>query len=188
MKNYIFRSLLILLLNCICILLNAQINKSIVVHQNFTTDKELFIFGKISKITGVCISGKAQLNDNNSLIRVVLVDNSGNEYLIFETYPLISQNKNFSFSNKGEETYYLSGLNPKSLRIELINAKLLLNEISYSDKDNKNYNAESLRKIHKKQQLLDNIQNIKSKIQYNNMLWFADTTSYTNLSYSEKKI
>ena len=188
MKNYIFRSLLILILNCICILLNAQINKSIVVHQNFTTDKELFIFGKISKITGVCISGKTQLNDNNSLIRVVLVDNSGNEYLIFETYPLISQNKNFSFLNKGEETYYLSGLNPKSLRIELINAKLLLNEISYSDKDNKNYNAESLRKIHKKQQLLENIQNIKSKIQYNNMLWFADTTSYTNLSYSQKKI
>jgi len=70
------------------------------------------------------ISGQLRLKNDNSLARVVLIDNSNNEYLVSEAYPLIVDNYNISFTNTCEETCLLNKVKPKLLRIELENASL----------------------------------------------------------------
>ena len=69
---------------------------------------------------------------DSSLIRVVLIDQNGNHFLVFETYPLITLNNTFSFNEVCNETCFLDGISPDSIRIDIINATLTLKSISYS--------------------------------------------------------
>lgn len=72
--------------------------------KTFCQDTTL-ILGEKSKISGLSISGIAVLNnDNDSYIRVTLVDEYNYEFLVYENYPALSDNQTSVFDNIALET------------------------------------------------------------------------------------
>lgn len=83
--------------------------------QTFETDGNIEL-ALSSPIYGFSVSGSVTLKDtSNSLIRITLVDSYEMEYLVYEIYPLLTQQWQFDFDNMGFETS-----NMKSRKIILI--------------------------------------------------------------------
>ena len=67
-----------------------------------------------------------QLNSNNSLVRVILITETGDEYLVLESNYMISEQNQMEYSDYGEETAILNGVIPGSIRIEIEDASIIL--------------------------------------------------------------
>ena len=161
--------------------LNAQ---NIVIDSTFNTDAEIFPFGANDTIYGLSISGSIELNSDTSLVRVILSDTSGNEWMVYEAYPMILPSKNSELTNTADETKHLHVESPYSLVIQLIDASI---EISSIDLDSEfSENLESLQAEFKESLEFRKVDSINYIIYNHQMLWFADTTLVSNYSYSSK--
>ena len=109
---------------------NSFLSESILIDQTFTKTTSLYLFEKVDIIYSLDISGDIILNTSSSLARVVLIDQSDHEYLVFEAYPRIVKNPAFSFTNVSEETIALKGIDVKELRIEIIDASIYIADIA----------------------------------------------------------
>lgn len=140
-----------------------------------------------SKITSFSISGVCKLSDNpRSLFRAVLVDKSGNEYLVAEYIGYLEENKNINFKNLCFETIQLDKIEAAKLKIILSQARVHVNSIEYStDSD---LSTKKAAKAAKKAQHKAFANKYNKHNQKHNLLWTADTLSNSaNLSYMEKK-
>ncbi len=152
------------------------------VNKYFPANEILKPFDSINQISGLSISADIKLNSDTSLVRVVLIDESNREYLVYETFPLISGIPEFSVDSAGEETMVLNDVIPVAIRIELIDASVFLKEISLNTGSNKlearswlaDQNADKIRKMNR------HIAETGGK-------WFAGETSVSMLTYEEKK-
>jgi len=54
-----------------------------------TSDGEIFPFSPTDTIYGLSITGTVTLHSDTSLVRVILKDSNGTEWMIFETYPFL---------------------------------------------------------------------------------------------------
>jgi len=88
--TYFHRFLVILILAVNYYLSSPMQAQTIQIDSIFTSDGEIFPFGPNDTIYGLSISGSVTLSSNTSLVRVILTYNSGNEWMVFESYPLIS--------------------------------------------------------------------------------------------------
>ena len=86
----------------------------------FTTDTVLFPFEHIDCISSMTIEGEAYLYHDTSLVRVILEDDSGYQYMILEAYPLICQDPVFTFNRHCDETCFINQANPYSIIIQII--------------------------------------------------------------------
>ena len=103
--------------------------KNIQIGKSFSTDNKLRPFKTKDAISSLTVCGEVKLNSDSSLIRIVLIDDKYNEYLVFETYALLAEEKAFTTDNVGEETVILNNIIPLLLEIEIIDATLKVNEI-----------------------------------------------------------
>ncbi|MCF8236076.1 MAG: T9SS type A sorting domain-containing protein [Bacteroidales bacterium] len=105
--------------------------------------------------------------------------------MAYEAYPLIVNTFSFDISGVCDETCYLDGITPYSLEIQVIDAEFYLtNIIAYQ---NLSENADSLQALSKSQCEATKVLNMNNYIQENNMLWFANSTSISELNYATKK-
>ena len=81
-----------LILLCCAFTLNAQV---IQINQSFSSDTLLTPFTGSVPVYLLRMSGGINLYSDSSLVRVVLIDQYGNHYLVFETYPLITLENTF---------------------------------------------------------------------------------------------
>ena len=132
MKKFLFASFLGILVTFTNQLVIAQ-TQSIIVDTTITAGCEFYPFSSSDPIYGLTITGSVNLSSDTSLIRVVLYDSLFNEYLVYESYPLIAESSSFNFSNECDETCYLDGINPYSLEVQIINAEININEIILSN-------------------------------------------------------
>ena len=171
-----------------CFNLNSSDDVSQMKIGNTYTKDTTLTFDVRSKISGLSISGTATLNnDNDSYIRVTLVDDYNYEFLVYENYPALSDDMTTLFSNIALETVLLDGIMPKSLKIHLLNASLKLDAVNYVNEiANRKQNADSYESIQKVQ-----VQYIVDKLNANlkrkNMTWRAGVTSVSEKTFSEKK-
>ncbi len=135
-------------------------------------------------ISGLAFSGNITLHSDTSLVRIVLLDNNHNEYLIYETYPILSGSKQFSVDEAGEETSLINNITPYRLTFELINASIYVKEIILSMEDKYQTESQDARSV---QQTLNKIEKINQNIQKSGQRWVAGETSISKLSYQEKK-
>lgn len=139
-------------------------------------------------ITGLSISGNAILtNEENSSIRVVLIDNYNIENLVYEVYPRIANSKNMPLINVGLETILLDNVVPVKLRIEITESVLLLNSVNFSINNSVGPNF-----LYRKQELIESqndyvIRKLNDNLTQNGELWRAGKTSLSELSYDDKK-
>ncbi|MBW6459959.1 MAG: T9SS type A sorting domain-containing protein [Bacteroidales bacterium] len=106
--------------------------QTIPIDSTFTADGEIFPFGQVDTIYGLSISGSVQLLSDTSLVRVILTDSAGNEWMVYEAYPMIVGETSFDFENECDETCYLFDYLPYSVHIQIIDAIFHADSIHYS--------------------------------------------------------
>ena len=111
--------------------INAPIchSQTIIIDSTFNQDAIIYPFDGIDTITGLKISGSVDLQSDSSLIRVIFSDTTYDEFMVYESYPLITASINYSFTDECDETCFLNLLEPYCLRIEIIDATLTLDSI-----------------------------------------------------------
>ena len=162
--------------------------KKVIIDKTFFQDDEVYPFNQTEIIYGLTLSGSIQLNGDTSLIRVILVDNDFNEYLVYEAYPLIVTSNSFSVTNVCEETCLLESITPYSLKIEVIDASIHIDELSYSDSIIRGIiGIAELQKQIKETQNAVKIKEINNQIKKKGLKWIAGETSVSKLFHEEKK-
>ena len=84
-------------------------------------------------MTGLSLEGNLQLNNDTSLVRIILENQDGSQYMIYEAYPLIASQLTFSVSEACDETCFLDAVSPSSVRIQVIDAELYIKALAYDD-------------------------------------------------------
>jgi len=126
-RRYCILALLISFLLC-AVILPTQ-SQVIPVNQTFSSDTIFAPFTGSTAVYSLKAYGNVNLYSDSSLVRIVLVDSYGNHWLVFESYPLITDTSSLVFSAGCDETCFLDGVVPDSIRIDLISAFLTLDSL-----------------------------------------------------------
>ncbi|MBN2522367.1 MAG: T9SS type A sorting domain-containing protein [Bacteroidales bacterium] len=153
---------------------------------NIRTDKNIQLrpFTDQRKISGLTISASVELYSDSSLVRVILIDYKLNEYLIYEAYPLLTENGSFEIDQTGEETAILDNIIPMSITIETVDASIHLKEIETRGEES--FIAKT-RTNKLEQQQSEKINKINQYIERKGLKWIAGETSVSCMTYQEKK-
>ncbi len=139
----------------------------------------------IHNIYGFSITANIDLHNNaNSVAKVILIDSQQREHLVYESYSALSKERAYTIQQVCEETcVFEQPLTAIALRLEVENATINLQDITYlstaPDLPNRRARRDSL----KKEQDLLKIQKLNAQ----NLGWVAGETSVSQLSYEEKK-
>ena len=159
-------------------------SQTIEIDSLFTADGEIYPFEPGDTIYGLSISGTVHLFSDTSLVRVILSDSSGNEWMVYEAYPMINPNKTISFNEFADETMFRQIINPANLRIEILQASFYLDYIELRDQNVDNLSG--MQDLHNEIIEASKVDSINTVIEMSNMLWFASSTSISELAYYEK--
>lgn len=77
----IFASEMIIVTTAMCYPIKAQ---TIIIDSTFTQDGIIFPFNQNDTIYGLSISGSVELFSDTSLVRVILSDQNGNEWMVYD--------------------------------------------------------------------------------------------------------
>ncbi|MEM4598631.1 MAG: hypothetical protein QW400_02980 [Candidatus Diapherotrites archaeon] len=168
--------------------------KSIDVNQSFTEEGFYYYDLDIGKaIYSMTIKATVRFRQENGYARLVLRDNSGKEYLIYEIYPLVSRFNYVEVSSVCEETCALNGVIPTTIKIQVAYADLYLKEISYSESpgliSQGTYSAYFVpynEKLKYGQQIAK-MQTVSENMKNRGAYWVAGITQLAVAPYQEKK-
>ena len=162
--------------------------KSIEIGKTFSEDDVVYEFSKFHQLYSLSLSAEITFNNENSLVRVILVGADLHEYLVFEAYPLIVDNDDISIRDVCEETCLLDGITPYVLKVQLIETSITIDKLSYVDAPRKlKMKASLLREKIRKDQNSAKILKIKDNIKKKKLKWIAGETSISQLTYEEKR-
>jgi hypothetical protein len=169
------------------ILLCSIVAKSqvIVLNQSFSSDTLIAPFPCKTPAYGMKLSGNVVLLTDSSLVRVVLIDAYDNHLLLYEAYPLITTDSSFTFSGGCDETCFMNGIVPDSLRIDIINAMVTLDTLKLDTVPITDATALQAQAKWNNDSVKISIMN--QRIQEEHMYWRAGRTSLTGLSFTEKE-
>lgn len=159
--------------------------QNIRINQTFTQDTTFNPFNGLSQTYSMKVSGNVQLFSDSSLVRIVMIDRNGNRFLVFETYPLITLNNSFDFNEACDETCFLEGILPDSIRVDIINASVKLNTI-YQD-TNFISNATDLQARIKWRNDSVKISIMNQRISQEHMYWRSARTQFVPKLFNEKE-
>ena len=146
-----------------------------------TSDKSIY---------GLSIDATITQYGEESLVRILLEDKEGNEYLILQASPLLTgDEKKLYVYNYCEETHLLEGISPTNIIIAAKEASVELSSIHVSYDENELYEIakKDSEKTRKEQivQIADIINNYTRK---HHLLWRANVTELAKKSYHDRKI
>ena len=155
----------------------------------FYSSQTIYRFMPNKTIYGLRINGRVSysFNDYTSLARVILVNSDSTELLIYEAYPWLFNNGNWSFyfSNAGDETYYLDAMSVSYIKVELFNAKIdtitMLIDTVY------NSNIPTWRTLYIDSLRQNKIDSINNNIQKHKLLWVAGDNPVAQMTFNNKK-
>ena len=139
------------------------------------------------------VSGSAYFAGDKSLIRLILVDTQGNEYLIYETYSLLTDRYSFALSNSCEETCVLDAVIPQHVRIEGYDASFDIKKFSYATSVQEIRSRIGALSISdrslaiKREKDAGKIQKLNENIKKAGLKWTAGETSVSTMTYAQKK-
>ena len=97
---------------------------------NFTQDSATVDLDN-SLLYALAISGNVTLtSENNSSVKVILIDNNGIQHLVYEINSLLADTNNFEITNVGRESMWDNPVYASKLLVRLKNATLTLNAIT----------------------------------------------------------
>jgi uncharacterized protein (TIGR02145 family) len=159
-------------------------NSSIKIGESYIENKQLKPFTSDRPISGLSVSCDIVLNSDSSLVRVTVIDENYQEFLVCEVYPLLVDSKILSLKDYAEETASLNNIIPRTLSIEIIDASIYLREIT-THKQEKYAPKVALERSQR--QNSDKITRLNENIKKKGGLWVAGETSVSRMTYEEKK-
>lgn len=148
-----------------------------------------FVLDTSDRICGLAISGKTILKDKDAVVRVILVDDVGQEYLVFEDMYMYPNDMVHEFSDVAIETAILANISPSEIKIFINNAQAELSHISVAPAKlglSQQVLYEKRKEILASQEelLINRWNQLNSKTgQY----WVAGKTTISGLPYTERK-
>jgi hypothetical protein len=174
----------ILLLACfVCNAATMRVNKT------FTNDTVLNLLNSQPLITSLAISGSVNFSSDIGLVRVILKNKSGAEYIVYESYPFCSPSKSFQFSGEAEETSILPDSKADGLYLIIRDASLTISNLEYTNtatgKSSQEIKAAqaSATKIKAQQK----ISRINANMQLYNGEWTAGLGNFAALPFEDRK-
>lgn len=166
------------------LLSRVSINKSIITNE--------FIKQQLpnENVYSLSVNGQFTRLAEDYLIRIILKDEKGNEYLVMESYKELYDDKNIGFDNYCEETDILPGVVPDSLLIYVRGGTFSLYSLNcFLDNGEKShkYIPFSSTKEFRRAQVAEKVKRINEYNKRNNRLWWADITALSLKSFEEKK-
>lgn len=119
--------------------------------------------------TAISVSTDVEMMSDTSSVRFILVDTQYNEYLLYETYPLLDRYESQA-TNIAEE---ISSIPAKEIRVEVIDSRVNFNS----------YSKGILKSISRD----DKIKRINDNLKKRGENWVAGETNISKLSYSKRK-
>ncbi|WP_321373810.1 C1 family peptidase [uncultured Draconibacterium sp.] len=167
--------------------LEANEHQLVTIDEIFSESTEIEPFnGQGKKIYGLAASAKIDFTSEEGLVRLVLLDNNFNEYLLLESYPNID-GSSVSFEGHAEETALLNGITPYAIEIQVKDATVRLNHLSYATKGDVISNYNKQKKEKQTAQNKDKIQRLNKNLKAKGQHWVAGETGVSQLSYAERK-
>lgn len=169
----------------------SRMAEKLYVEKVFEKDNVIYPFKNIM-LSGISITGHINVLKDDFLVRVIVTDKAGDEYLLLETYDEIYNDSLVSFYDYGEETLFLNNVLPTSIKIIVRNAILELTNIQ-CEPFKQNTNAKEIQTLQqqKEKQLkeqkkskIDRINNYNDK---HGKLWIAGETSLSSANYANMK-
>lgn len=139
-----------------------------------------------TSIYGLSVSGHICLkHETNSMVRITAESTTGAEYLVYEAYPLLTDVQEFDIRDMAMETALLQAENLTKLKITVLNANFILQDVKYalSAKENSLRTRKSIQK--EQENIL--IEKLNENLEKKGLLWRAGNTSISELSYEQKK-
>ena len=141
-------------------------------------------------ISGLAISGKTTLDeDKNAIVRIILIDKNGTEYLVFEDFHMFPYEDEHVFTNFAIETAVLENIIPVEVKIFLNKAHLEISQIVAVSEETRISPQElklKRRNILAAQEefLIDKWNSLNRETK---QYWVAGKTSISSLPYAEKR-
>lgn len=147
--------------------------KGTVVYQNdsiFTSSNRVFkTHFENKKLFALAISGYVEKKSADYVVRVILKDKDGHEYLVMELYEELSDSDLFFFNDYGEETLLLDNVVPDSIKVFLKDADIKISSYTIAETAEQNRNYEGCRK----KQIVSKIERINEYNKRNGRPWIA---------------
>ncbi|MBP5423599.1 MAG: hypothetical protein J6Y78_14285, partial [Paludibacteraceae bacterium] len=165
-------------------IVNAQnFNQSDYLNLQVEADTALHIFNG-NPVTSIGISGHITYTSELGFVRFVVNDNYDDEYMVYESYRLFENDSSFNFSQKCEESCFYESYVPTELIVQVYDAIV---NISTLEMSNTTYsNPEYLRLNAAETANGQKLSKIQNYIQYKGLIWIADATKLSSLSYKQK--
>jgi hypothetical protein len=160
--------------------INEKYSKSIIIHP----------FKQKECLYSLSLNARLQLNSINSLVRVILITETGDEYLVLESNYMISVQNQMEYSDYGEETAILDGVIPSGIKIEIEDASIILETFSYNNITQNKLGSKDFTSRSKKIKINQDIVKIdllNKQIKKNGYLWIAGETPVSLMTYQQKK-
>ncbi len=140
------------------------------------------------EVFGAALDAKVILQNDASLARVVLIDKLGREHLVYEVYALLVDEFEIDVRGASVETKLLGSTTPARLRIELKDAVMKIDAVSFQTETR--FDEEQTRALQnaiKKTQTSEIVALLNRQIEKKGMGWTAGETSLSKKTYAEKK-
>ena len=168
-----------------CLIITPMKAQTIEINTTFYSDEVIFPFNPEDTLYGISISGYVALYGDTSLVRIILTDTYGFEWMIYEAYPLIVDDSVIILATECDETCYLDKTAPYSITIQLIEAQINITTLNLNSEYRENYFT--LQNQAKRSKDQAKIQQMNANIQVRGWNWTADTTSLVKLFYLDKE-
>ena len=140
-----------------------------------------------SPIYALCINASIFQPSLGSFARVVLVDSTGDEYLVAESDQFRNDTAMVDLSEYCEETSNLNGVYPSMLKLYLYNATITINNILMSSRQSNETKGRSSFKELRKKQVEDIINRINLSNIRHHRLWRAGVNDLALMNYKNSK-
>lgn len=184
-RNFVFQYCLILILLLFFSTSKSIYAQTISINSTFNSSTTVYTFNPSETIYSLTISGSSSLNSDSSMIRVILVDNSNVEHLIYESYPLLHAIGTNALTSYGEETQYMNGVGVGYVKVEVRDANVTINTI---DRLTTAISGVAGLKANYQATIIQNKVNaINQILQQKGAIWIAGITTIAQLPYSKQK-
>jgi len=156
----------------------------VTIGETFSSDTIFDPFTGNHAVYSFRLYGSIQLYGDSSLVRIVLVDAYGIHLLIYESYPLITDTNSFTLSGVCDETCFLDGIVPDSLRVDIISAFCTIDSLKFDT----NYIPNATELQAQSNWINDSVKIavMNQRIKEEHMYWRAGRTNIAEMSFNEK--
>lgn len=176
--------------DCFKIANKFAVVETIPLNFTMTNDYSFKPFSAGNKISGLSVDANITKYAYDYLVRIILKDSQGEEYLVMESYKELCNDNSITIRDYCEETSLLENVCPDSLIVIVKNASVNITNIKCTSdnsyiKNGKEYyiSQDSLRKA----QVKIKAQKIDAYNKAHDKLWRAGITNLSLKRYSEKK-